>query len=386
MLNLFVMLRLIPRGFSLFYISYGYCTLLGSEACYIGISSLLALINSGLYALCFSFLYRYAVLIRSVHGQRSTLVLICLALTLPCVFQAATFSTANDNEDTIRSLLGNDLGYNIYNLTVSGHITIFRFWILYTIAGTALMTLLTFIIAFWCRKRVLAALSIMDMSPKTKRMHHDLMMALTSMPVIKVKANQPKEDSIADEGKSVSSEASIIKSPTDEKSRKNGHIIFAWSCLVEVITFALFVDFSCRYPAENFFCWQLSLLFLAWSLIAFYTMNFFAWKSYFKVGNHWWIRAKRLWLLLSPFPTTAYAIALFACYGFGESAYKRRPGICFDPYMLMLATTSVIFLAPFQLYCTNKVEDTIIYVKVRDPTQESGYTMIAMSSVQNFFQ
>ncbi|CAJ0927971.1 unnamed protein product, partial [Mesorhabditis belari] len=179
LVNMFVMQRMIPVHLSLFYISYGYCTFFGPRVCYLGYCTVVYAMTDGLYSLAISFLYRYYVLIHSGSIKKGTLLLICFLVSTPSIMSSITFSTCDDDPAVLRPLLTSALNYNLTNLQVSGHITILKFWTMYTITFTIGCTGVSYMIMFWCRRRVLMALSIMDLSPKTRAIHRELRMALT---------------------------------------------------------------------------------------------------------------------------------------------------------------------------------------------------------------
>ncbi|CAJ0958154.1 unnamed protein product, partial [Mesorhabditis belari] len=136
-------------------------------------------ISNGLYSLCIAFVYRYYVLLHSGSIRTIYLLLICILVACPSVFHAVILSTVDDNPEALKPLLASIFGYNLTNLVVSGHLSILRFWTMYAIIFACSSTVVAYSIMFLCRRRVLSALSTMDMSPKTKIVHRDLMMALT---------------------------------------------------------------------------------------------------------------------------------------------------------------------------------------------------------------
>ncbi|KAK6025119.1 7TM chemoreceptor [Ostertagia ostertagi] len=205
---------IIPIKTSLMYFSHGPCQMIGAEFCYIMYCSVIFCYQHSLYSMLFSFFYRYYILKKQQLSTRS-LKLLLAAISTPSLFQYVSkqkttntaFATntakqhclcglllifsfhlvlqiilwfANDSATQLTPILVRELPhYDITNETISGHLNVFE-WKTFT--GILHMTLPitpVYISILILRRRTVAALSRCMMSDNTKKLHKQLLQALT---------------------------------------------------------------------------------------------------------------------------------------------------------------------------------------------------------------
>ncbi|EYC02097.1 hypothetical protein Y032_0102g3481 [Ancylostoma ceylanicum] len=202
--SLLIQQRIVPVGTSLFYFSHGPCRIIGGEFCYLTYSFMLSCYTHSLYCLLFSFYFRYHVL-KKPQFSATKLKLIIVAISLPSLFQflalrratlnivklclqtmhsnllfKAMLSEANDPVDKLIPILEKQSPqYNISGETISGHEDVFEWRLLTAIFHITLPITPVYIGILILRKRIIAMLSTDIMSEHTKRIHSQLLKAIT---------------------------------------------------------------------------------------------------------------------------------------------------------------------------------------------------------------
>ncbi|XGW02968.1 hypothetical protein V3C99_014740 [Haemonchus contortus] len=175
----FVQQRLIPGGTGLFYFSHGPCKLFGSLTCYIGYSFMLHCYSHWLWSLLFSFVYRYYILGHSAPKTRTVVIIITL-LYIPSFFQFVTFCFASDDVTEVKNLIVKKFGYDVSKESVSGHLNIFDWKIMFTILHMTLPITPVYTAILILRRMTLAKLRAERvMSENSKHLHAQLLKALT---------------------------------------------------------------------------------------------------------------------------------------------------------------------------------------------------------------
>ncbi|PIC35125.1 hypothetical protein B9Z55_014576 [Caenorhabditis nigoni] len=87
-LNFFVQQRMIPSGFTIGYISNGWCKLIGYRFCFLSHNLMAHFIVHSNYSLVLSFAYRYYIL-RKPEPRRKTLLIVLFFTYLPSFLQLA---------------------------------------------------------------------------------------------------------------------------------------------------------------------------------------------------------------------------------------------------------------------------------------------------------
>uniref|UniRef100_A0A8R1E399 G_PROTEIN_RECEP_F1_2 domain-containing protein n=1 Tax=Caenorhabditis japonica TaxID=281687 RepID=A0A8R1E399_CAEJA len=179
--DFFIQMRHIPAGFTMAYMSRGFCTYVGPHFCYLIYSINLSFVAHGLWSLLLGFSYRYYILFYPAPTRR-TLIILILVIYIPSCIQLFTFLWADDDADEIKRILIERFpDYQLENETVCGTIDIMEFSAMFTILHMTCPITPVYITIWILRKKIIGKLvaNSTDMSAKTKEMHKQLLKALT---------------------------------------------------------------------------------------------------------------------------------------------------------------------------------------------------------------
>ncbi|VDO69707.1 unnamed protein product [Heligmosomoides polygyrus] len=171
--------RIIPAGTSLVYFSHGPCKFVGEEFCYIIYDFMLSCYTHSLYCLLFSFYFRYYVLANR-QPTATSLRLLIVVIAIPSTFQFIILSFANQPAEELIPILGRELPqYNLTGETISGHTNVFEWKLFTAILHMTLPITPVYIGILVLRRRIILMLSTDTMSENTKKVHKQLLKALT---------------------------------------------------------------------------------------------------------------------------------------------------------------------------------------------------------------
>ncbi|KAF1757146.1 hypothetical protein GCK72_013601 [Caenorhabditis remanei] len=172
--------RIIQDKKSLFYVSYGPCSLLGERFCFNVFGCLLHCHTHALWLVFLSFAYRYYVMIKR-EPSRLALQLSILIIYIPSLIQLlAMFSQEMDIEE-IRNLLHEAYPeYNLTGLTVTGAVDSFQFAPLYTLIHMTVISTPISIGIHILKNKIVGLLQSrgVDLSSKTRNLHAQLLRTL----------------------------------------------------------------------------------------------------------------------------------------------------------------------------------------------------------------
>ncbi|CAO4374517.1 unnamed protein product [Caenorhabditis nigoni] len=180
-LNFFVQQRMIPSGFTIGYISNGWCKLIGYRFCFLSHNLMAHFIVHSNYSLVLSFAYRYYIL-RKPEPRRKTLLIVLFFTYLPSFLQLVLYQFAeSDPSEIVRLLQPYHPTYNFTGLTVSGVADIRSVYALYKILQMTVMTVPIFSTILFLRNKIINRLLYrgINISINTKSLHSQLLMALT---------------------------------------------------------------------------------------------------------------------------------------------------------------------------------------------------------------
>ncbi|EFO85512.1 CRE-SRD-10 protein [Caenorhabditis remanei] len=180
-LNFFVQQRMIPSGFTIGYISNGWCKLFGYRFCFLSHNLMAHFIVHSNYSLVLSFAYRYYIL-RKPEPRRKTVLIVLFITYLPSFLQLILYQFAeSDPSEIIQLLQPYHPQYNFTGLTVSGVSDIRSVYALYKILQMTVMTVPIFSTILFLRNKIINRLLYrgINISLNTKSLHSQLLMALT---------------------------------------------------------------------------------------------------------------------------------------------------------------------------------------------------------------
>ncbi|CAI2351408.1 unnamed protein product [Caenorhabditis sp. 36 PRJEB53466] len=180
-LNFFVQQRMIPAGFTIGYVSNGWCRAFGYRVCFMSHNMMAHFIVHSNYSLLLSFAYRYYIL-RKPEPQRKTVLALLLVAYLPSFVQMILYQLAESDPSEIISVLAYyHPEYNFTGMTVSGVADIRSVFALFKILQMTALTVPVFSTIILLRKKIIDRLVYrgINISLSTKSLHSQLLMALT---------------------------------------------------------------------------------------------------------------------------------------------------------------------------------------------------------------
>ncbi|KAF8362837.1 hypothetical protein PRIPAC_89760 [Pristionchus pacificus] len=178
--DFFTMQRLLVIPGNLIYLSLGPCSLISPRACYLVYCMQLCTLIYSLYVMTASFAYRMWILNFSTPSTR-TVVIVMILLYFPPAILAFAFTFAQaDIEIVQKFLLENAPSYLTEPGALTGHSGM-TFHLVFTILFVIFTPGPVYVIIMVLRHKILARLTqhSTDMSDRTKKMHGNLVQALT---------------------------------------------------------------------------------------------------------------------------------------------------------------------------------------------------------------
>ncbi|EFP07977.1 hypothetical protein CRE_16506 [Caenorhabditis remanei] len=173
--------RIIQDKKSLFYVSYGPCSLLGERFCFNVFGAYLHFHTHALWLVFLSFAYRYYVMIQKEPSRRA-LQFSVFIFYLPSMtqFLAMIFQEMDLNE--VRVVLQSKFPqYNLTGLTITGAVDIIAFAPLYTLIHMTIISIPIAIGIQILRRKIIAVLISkgVDLTTRSRNLHAQLLRTLT---------------------------------------------------------------------------------------------------------------------------------------------------------------------------------------------------------------
>ncbi|KAK6013930.1 hypothetical protein OSTOST_20726, partial [Ostertagia ostertagi] len=128
-----------------------------------------------LWSLLFSFGYRYYVLSHPTPRPRIIIFLISL-IYIPSFFQFVSFCFASDDISEVRQAMAKHFNYNVTSQCVTGHVSIFKWSVMYSNLHMTLPVIPVYIAVLVLRRLTIVKLhSDTALSEKTKHLHKQLL-------------------------------------------------------------------------------------------------------------------------------------------------------------------------------------------------------------------
>ncbi|CAL2039919.1 unnamed protein product [Caenorhabditis brenneri] len=173
--------RILKDGRSLFYVSYGPCTVFGERFCFNVFGAYLHFHTHALWLIFLSFAYRYYVMVRKEPSRR-LLQFSVFIVYIPSLTQfLGMFFQEMDLEEVRFVIQSRFPQYNLTGLTVTGAVDIITFAPLYTLIH---MTIISFPIAIGIqvlRRKIIEVLVLkgVDLTTRSRNLHAQLLRTLT---------------------------------------------------------------------------------------------------------------------------------------------------------------------------------------------------------------
>ncbi|EFP03859.1 CRE-SRD-8 protein [Caenorhabditis remanei] len=173
--------RIIQDKRSLFYVSYGPCSLLGERFCFNVFGAYLHFHTHALWLVFLSFAYRYYVMIQKEPSRRALQFSVFL-FYLPSMtqFLAMIFQEMDLNE--VRVVLHSKFPqYNLTGLTITGAVDIITFAPLYTLIHMTIISIPIAIGIQVLRRKIISVLISkgVDLTTRSRNLHAQLLRTLT---------------------------------------------------------------------------------------------------------------------------------------------------------------------------------------------------------------
>ncbi|VDO89678.1 unnamed protein product [Haemonchus placei] len=167
-------------GLSIYFVSYGPCTAIGSLACFIGFGFMLHCFGHGFWILLYSFAYRYFVLFHP-QPRRRTILLTCALLYIPSFSYFIVHCTSGSDEAELKAGLEEKFGFYTRNECVSGNLDCYEWRTLIACLYVNCLSTPIYIVVLILRKLTILKLKSFQttMSGSTRQLHSQLLTVLT---------------------------------------------------------------------------------------------------------------------------------------------------------------------------------------------------------------
>ncbi|NP_500839.2 Serpentine Receptor, class D (Delta) [Caenorhabditis elegans] len=173
--------RIIQSGKSLFYVSYGYCSLFGERLCFDIFGAYLHFHTHALWLLFLSFAYRYYVMLQK-EPKRKSLQAAIFIVYFPSFIQLSAMLFQKMDLDEVETALKDRFPqFNFTGLAVTGAIDIIGFATLYTLIHMTIISIPLAIGIQILRRKIINLLVLkgVDLTTKSRNLHAQLLRTLT---------------------------------------------------------------------------------------------------------------------------------------------------------------------------------------------------------------
>ncbi|CAD6195061.1 unnamed protein product [Caenorhabditis auriculariae] len=186
--SFFNLLRFVPIGDSIIWISSGPCRIFGYTACLASYNIGMHLVSHSLYSLLYSFSYRYYILLRSAPKVRSVLIFLAIVYSPSFLSLILSFRMASPSNLMREILLQHFPKYDVQDTLIGGTADMQRVEN-QLITSIGYVPVIPFYIAILIiRRRIIKKLEVVDssLSDETKSIQKQFLKALTFQALIPV--------------------------------------------------------------------------------------------------------------------------------------------------------------------------------------------------------